>query len=1731
MDMGGVRRNPVNRFHPLVTGESMQRDATAPRRSTAVLWMMAVVVVGFGQLVAGQCGAGSSQVGSDCVVDCGSIGNQTTCLEQRFATNLARCLWVSEDSDGPTCVSINSSSASCPVAANLSQTTLDAFVNPTAYEPFGCDSFLSETNIELELTSGAVACHCVVATLREIVASCALVSPTVVGLDVANSLSCSNGATGVFTSSNCSAAVASVGSALNIFDGQGNTPGVQCALTSAWQFGSLSTCQQVARRLNRIYYTAIVWNGTFPCTESDAPTAAPTTSPTAVPSAAPTVAPTPSPTATPSATPTAAPTTSPTAVPSATPTTAPTTSPTAIPSATPTIGPTKTPTGAPVAAPTTIPSAVPTAAPTASPTAGPTTVTPTAVPTPQPTLSCVNLHTPLVDTSEFYSTISYPTECQRGPAVSVLLFIDKSGSISESDYVLMKSAANATAMAVLNTGYTADVAVSVMSFDVSPTPIVRNARSMAQVAAAFDADAGPRGSPGSTWATATAIASSLDVAFRPAEADAAGANVKIMHIVSDASWAEPCSPSCVERAVRVYTDAGWLVLVSAVGVQANFDFQHVQHLQHLTSPRDAGCFRHPLEWTLSRMVAEIDPRVDVLNVTLSIVPSFSDSAFESEMRGTTVAIVNRLVLASSIPCLSPTASPTALPTFVPTMQPSAVPTGSPTTSPSATPTMSPTEQPTVTPSAVPTRLPSATPTISPSARPSSAPTTRAPTDAPTPSTTATTTMTTTQLDTPCTTGHFAERDVFVIVDNTVRSARERRYLHELVVRVAESIPLDGTTVRLDVLALAAADNTAGAEFSHLRQCTFTDARAVSDFVTGLSTRLDVLNFPLNSALQTLNSTVGFGRWHAHPSAAGPTLAQHPHAHHAPLILFLTTSRTPSCATDLYRCNDGMCIDSARVCDRNFESNRFAAWPDCYDGSDEPASISGARDYILGCPDRNMPGPFANEICVDIDGWTDAHGSDCGEYDEQDYCTFSGMTGAGWNPRWGTIAEHENAAGIDGVAACCVCGGGNRSTAQVTRTELTVHGLLAPSEAGLPATLDNVRRLYGADIKVVAVGNSQRYDLEVTLQQHTTTVDATNVAAYADNITRRDLCATSAPPSSEVLLTCDDILTCPNNCGDPTQGGGTCRHRSSDGSTLCTSCNSDKFLWRGRCNVRIDCLAGQIRYGRLRGESCRCEQRDECYSCSREASGDTCHRCRNGFYLLNNECVPTCPVNMSSSGISLWGRRCLAPHVCRSNAIGVLDTVGMFAPAGLTYGCKCPDPGNQPESSCFMCEHRAGGSGEYCLRCRGGRFLYNNSCHASCADGGAPADLASYIPGNYGRECRAPFVCDDRLDEQGQSCKCPKTLGDECLACSYSVQGASCVQCQTGFSPVMGGGCMPTTLAPTGSPSQSPSGRPTIQPSSSPTERPTPRPTQSPTEQPTTSPSSAPTVFPSASPTPYPTPTPTDTPTSLQPTNTPTESPTPPSCNGRPDLAGCVAVIEQIGCQSADARGACTLACNACTWPPTLQPSPAPTAGPTMTPSSTPTNEPTPVPTWSPTNSPTVVPSHVPSLSPTRAPTSEPTAAPTWSPTSVPTTVPSYSPSHLPTRAPITKVPTATPTDSPTTSPTLSPTSSPTFWPTTTAPSARPTAQPSRAPTAIPSHEPTVTPTTQSPTYTPTVTPTEVPTARPTTAPIAAPTAAPSVPTCNGIADLLGCAGVALNGCSEAAELLCPAHCNACPLIP
>ena len=130
-------------------------------------------------------------------------------------------------------------------------------------------------------------------------------------------------------------------------------------------------CASLSVKATKLLQSTDIPIYTFVPTQTDAATALPDSTPTAVPAKPAAKAPTAVPTRTATKAPTAAPTAVPTAAPTAVPTQAPTAAPTQAPTAVPTQASAAAPTKAPTAAPTKAPTAAPTKAPAAAPTKAP----------------------------------------------------------------------------------------------------------------------------------------------------------------------------------------------------------------------------------------------------------------------------------------------------------------------------------------------------------------------------------------------------------------------------------------------------------------------------------------------------------------------------------------------------------------------------------------------------------------------------------------------------------------------------------------------------------------------------------------------------------------------------------------------------------------------------------------------------------------------------------------------------------------------------------------------------------------------------------------------------------------------------------------------------------------------------------------------------------------------------------------------------------------------------------------------------------------------------------------------------------------------------------------------------------------------------------------------------------------------------------------------------------------
>eukprot|EP00040_Diaphanoeca_grandis_P037647 m.247416 g.247416 ORF g.247416 m.247416 type:complete len:2734 (-) comp33855_c1_seq1:19-8220(-) len=240
------------------------------------------------------------------------------------------------------------------------------------------------------------------------------------------------------------------------------------------------------------------------------------------------------------------------------------------------------------------------------------------------------------------------------------------------------------------------------------------------------------------------------------------------------------------------------------------------------------------------------------------------------------------------------------------------------------------------------------------------------------------------------------------------------------------------------------------------------------------------------------------------------------------------------------------------------------------------------------------------------------------------------------------------------------------------------------------------------------------------------------------------------------------LACPSNCASNTD----CKVRRRDNKIVCSACDTNKLLVAGDCLRLVFCLNRKILYGRQQNETCKCLD-NNCHYCKRIPGGDTCRKCKNGFYLLDGTCVQSCPPQYASSGVADIGRKCTEPHVCLNGKVL----------AETTSKCKCTAPPGVQKSNCHTCLFEAGGVGDVCLRCENSKYLNGSVCLDSCVD--VPGKI-EYTPGVYGNECRDNFTCTNFVDDVGSKCKCSKAVGGKkCLICDWNTAGATCLRCSSG----------------------------------------------------------------------------------------------------------------------------------------------------------------------------------------------------------------------------------------------------------------------------------------------------------------------------------------------------------------
>lgn len=269
--------------------------------------------------------------------------------------------------------------------------------------------------------------------------------------------------------------------------------------------------------------------------------------------------------------------------------------------------------------------------------------------------------------------------------------------------------------------------------------------------------------------------------------------------------------------------------------------------------------------------------------------------------------------------------------------------------------------------------------------------------------------------------------------------------------------------------------------------------------------------------------------------------------------------------------------------------------------------------------------------------------------------------------------------------------------------------------------------------------------------------------------------TSRPTSSPSIQPSVASPECVRNCGQLESGGGTCLPGNT---SHCTSCDDGKLLVSdvslmqdvGNCISRITCDKRKVVGGRWAGRSCRCRN-PRCHKCvishihGEDEPSEVCYKCRDGWFLQGNQtCEPSCDTGKTLSGANLFGRRCLDPFTCQS---------GRILNFSSSFGCKCPKPDNSAmDANCHTCNFNSAEYGQRCTKCRNGKYLFNDTCHNNC-DSVHHMGLIEYKHGNYGSQCREPFLCVLGFDRNRQPCKC-KFISPNCQSCNFTTTGNYCI---------------------------------------------------------------------------------------------------------------------------------------------------------------------------------------------------------------------------------------------------------------------------------------------------------------------------------------------------------------------
>ena len=256
-------------------------------------------------------------------------------------------------------------------------------------------------------------------------------------------------------------------------------------------------------------------------------------------------------------------------------------------------------------------------------------------------------------------------------------------------------------------------------------------------------------------------------------------------------------------------------------------------------------------------------------------------------------------------------------------------------------------------------------------------------------------------------------------------------------------------------------------------------------------------------------------------------------------------------------------------------------------------------------------------------------------------------------------------------------------------------------------------------------------------------------------------------------------------------------KACDDPDTCTSCTSDKFLYKGNCVVTCPSYTYPVE-GKC--EPCT----NDCEVCS---GVDTCSKCKT-YFLYNQKCVETCPektfTTTNPNACKNCGENCAK---CTSASSCTICDSGYYLLNGACVtDCplgkfKCDKTGKCQDcpAECLECENK-----ETCTVCANEYNLHNKKCITDCPSGYVPKNNVCIPCGGNCKICNPEntticYECDNTHFLKNSKCvtdcgdeyyadnsrHCKKCL-ENCLDCENA---ETCKECKANFFNFKGEQCI------------------------------------------------------------------------------------------------------------------------------------------------------------------------------------------------------------------------------------------------------------------------------------------------------------------------------------------------------